>query len=291
MTQRIPYAADHDSLYYPCKNARFFQSGRPTSEAWLCAELSRLVYCGFEDSTAMRSKVEATLDAAGFGRCDFFSKRDTQGFFTRNKDLAILVFRGTEQLKNDPLDYLIDAELTQVTLPGNRGKIHYGFHEALMWAYDSLRPILAAVNAPRLIFTGHSLGAALATYATSIWRPTALYTFGSPRVGDGDFKNYLESRDVDIRRYVDCCDIVTQVPPERSLFRDQYKHVGRLFYIDRHGEVRVGPSSSFVAKDQRDAHIGYIGKYSLATGNVKIRSLADHAPLNYVSAFTGRTCE
>src|SRR2546430_3865218 len=39
--------------------------------------------------------------------------------------------------------------------------------------------------------------------------------------------------DVDHGRYVDCCDLVTRVPPEFL----GYVHVGALRYIDRNGTV------------------------------------------------------
>ena len=39
----------------------------------------------------------------------------------------------------------------------------------------------------RLILAGHSLGAALATLAATVFPPALLVTLGSPRVGDAEF--------------------------------------------------------------------------------------------------------
>lgn len=53
--------------------------------------------------------------------------------------------------------------------------------------------------------------------------PARLITFGSPLVGDARFRKLLEH--MEVRRYVDCCDVVARVPPERF---DQ-AHLTRLF--------------------------------------------------------------
>ena len=45
MNGKIAYSPLKDDLFYPCKNAVFFPSGAPTSDAALCVELSRLAYC------------------------------------------------------------------------------------------------------------------------------------------------------------------------------------------------------------------------------------------------------
>ncbi len=133
----------------------------------------------------------------------------------------------------------------------------------------------------RLLITGHSLGAALATLLASQHQPTALYTFGSPRVGDTRFVETLQS--VDNHRYVDCCDIVTRVPlPVMG-----YDHVGVPEYIDRNGAITLNPPKETIVQDRFDAVEDYLLKYAFQVGNVGARELADHAPINYVSAVMG----
>jgi len=45
MSSAIGYSPKRDDLYSPSKDARFFDDGPPRSEAMLCAEMARLVYC------------------------------------------------------------------------------------------------------------------------------------------------------------------------------------------------------------------------------------------------------
>lgn len=76
---------------------------------------------------------------------------------------------------------------------------HYGFTEA----YDELRAnvheAIADLNCTRLVLTGHSLGAAIATIATFDLRAAmgyqvdATWTFGKPRIGNAEFVNNFEA--------------------------------------------------------------------------------------------------
>ena len=82
----------------------------------------------------------------------------------------------------------------------------------------------------KIWMTGHSLGAALATLAADRYgNVQGVYTFGSPRVGDGAFKKNFE---VEAYRIVNNKDIVTRVPPP-----GRYKHVGDIKFIDADGNI------------------------------------------------------
>lgn len=63
-----------------------------------------------------------------------------------------------------------------------------------------------------MFMTGHGLGAALATLMASVRTPAALYTFRSPKVGDADFVATLAP--IKSYRYVNCCDLVPQIPQQ-----------------------------------------------------------------------------
>lgn len=276
----IPYNASAQALFYPCRDASFFPDGLPASEPLLCAEMSRLAYCGAEKSPAEEARVRGILSSIGFTECSFFSKESTQGFLARSAALGVLAFRGTEA--DDPRDAVTDVETWFARwAPG--GEVHAGFAESigLIWK-DQVQPALEACNCP-LMCTGHSLGAALATLAASMHRPRTLYTFGSPRVGDAAFAATLQG--LEIHRYVDCCDAVTVLPPEAFGF----VHVGTLQYADRDGHITTNPGAKQIASDHWRAHWDYAMKYFWRWGNMWNRALADHAPINYVSALAGRT--
>ena len=87
----------------------------------------------------------------------------------------------------------------------------------------------------QIYITGHSLGAAMATLATSrieeFRKVEQLTTFGSPRVGTRKFVKNISTPHM---RFVNNNDIVTKVP----LALMGYKHHGTLQYINFYGNIR-----------------------------------------------------
>jgi pimeloyl-ACP methyl ester carboxylesterase len=146
----------------------------------------------------------------------------------------------------------------------------------------ALRQWVGQAGSKRIVASGHSLGAALATLFASDHGEAELVTIGSPRVGTRAFAQTFGERTV--RRYVDCCDVVTTVPPAWIWF----SHTQGEIYIDHAGKVRQPPIGAFDRlADQAAAKLEYV---QLALGSwdtVKVRDLADHAPVNYVSAMLG----
>ena len=112
------------------------------------------------------------------------------------------------------------------------GRVHRGFKDALDEVWFELLTYITHLDNKgcKIWMTGHSLGAALATLAADQYRNVqGIYTFGSPRVGDGDFKiNYK----VVAYRIINNSDIATRVPPP-----GRYKHVGNIKFIDGDGNI------------------------------------------------------
>jgi pimeloyl-ACP methyl ester carboxylesterase len=112
------------------------------------------------------------------------------------------------------------------------GKIHRGFDKALDEVWTDVLADLDQLTDRPLWITGHSLGGALATLAAARYKKTqAVYTYGSPRVGDGEFKRRFHTPAF---RFVHHKDVVTKVPPR------PYHHVGQLYRLDAQGRLALG---------------------------------------------------
>ena len=229
----LPYDASRQSLFHPGAADDFFQLGDYSGDDALCAEMARLAYVK-EDA-----RLEQYLARANFQKAQAigYENNGTQVFIATKRDqpLTVVAFRGSEP--EDQSDIFADAEfiLTRWQDASGRslGEVHGGFAR-----YSADNDIFNRVKAHldtlphdhRVLITGHSLGAALATLLAS-WAPSAhLYMFGSPRVGNGAFAQSV--RNSVAVRFVNCCDVVTRLPPKRVL---DYADTGRLAYIDRSG--------------------------------------------------------
>jgi hypothetical protein len=268
------YDASRQSLLFPGLADDFFQARPgPWTGAALAAEMARLAYVG------ERSRLDRYLHRDGFSLVDVFDSQGTQAVLARRADLSVLAFRGTES--EDPTDLFTDARFLQTewTVGGAvTGRVHTGFARGLEVVWPQVSAPLRQVTS--LVVTGHSLGAALATLAASRVPTAHLYTFGSPRVGDGAFCNAVSG--IAHERYVHCCDVVTRVPPEGVA--PPYRHAGTFMYIDGAGTVVVNPPADKVDEDRRRASIAYLTQLGVLRGKVALRELADHAPINYVRA-------
>lgn len=275
----IPYSASSEDLFHPADNHPFFPTGMPDSKAALCAEMSRLAYCPFERDAAAREKLNKSLTSIGFRSPDanHFAVDRAKGFLATSGGVSVLTFRGTEA--SNPCDLWTDFDFEPNAWKGG-GIVHEGFGRAILQVWPRIEPVLRATRG-EILFAGHSLGAALATLAASLFQPAGLYTIGSPRVGDAEFTRTLAG--VKAERYVDCCDIVCQVPLKEMGF----EHYGEFFYIDQRGRVTPNPDDATVKRDQWSARWRYAGKYMWRWSAVRFRRLADHAPINYVSALMG----
>lgn len=258
------------------ESVRFDVAASPynSGNAWWLAEMSRLVYRQGADelgAAATGPTRQEVLAAIGLEEVGFLHNEWIQCSLIGTPASAALqfkalVFRGTHDLIDwvTNLDALLVADV--------RGRVHAGFKKALDTLWPSIVQALDADRRPAF-YTGHSLGAALATLAALRRPPQALYTFGSPLVGDKDFAAAFPRP---VYRIVNNRDIVTTVPPFEG-----FVHVGELHYITHGGQILVDPDETTIALDRmkRD-HVALLSRSHLTDAP---EYLADHAPVNYVA--------
>lgn len=194
-------------------------------------------------------------------RCEQYKFRDdhipdTQGALFENREAITIVFRGTEE--GNTTDIMTDLLATnKVDLSMNakaQGKVHEGFYKAARilrdWVMREIKEIRKlrpeSVNKP-IFITGHSLGGAIANLvmynllekeesakAESL-NLKAMYTFGSPRVGDEEwakrFRELAIEKKVGLYRMVNLNDLIPHVPCLG------YVHSGALVFMDSSSEA------------------------------------------------------
>jgi triacylglycerol lipase len=276
-----PYFQGHESRPFRHLTTMF-----DMQNAWWLIEAATLAYSE-EDFVTPR------FETAGLPEVRFFDGQhtDTQCYVANNDQFVIVAFRGTEirkrpeapDFRNIATDIKTDANIWLVD-SGQGGQVHQGFKKGLneLWDGEGLRDYIANKDDGNrsIWFTGHSLGAALATLAAYRYgKVRGLYTFGSPRVGDTDFKNQFH---ISTYRFVNNNDIVARVPPP-----GRYCHVGELKYIDSRGRVRDNPS---LWERTVDGVIGdalylfnSLGQIRKGFAKVIPDAIVDHVPLLYAT--------
>ena len=208
--------------------------------------------------------VEETAAEWGFSKTKFISEKGTQAFVASQDEFVVVAFRGTQEIEDFVTDLVLDFE------PWSAGRVHHGFLTALEVAWAEVE---AAIDEMRdqsqtLWITGHSLGAALATLATSRLQidqqktVDGLYTFGSPRVGDKVFAAaYDEVCKEKSFRYRNNDDVVTRIPLPGYFL--PYRHIGSVKYFDVNGRLRPHISWWRQLIDRIRGHVRDIGKKGL----------------------------
>ncbi|MFC5723975.1 lipase family protein [Streptomyces gamaensis] len=174
-----------------------------------------------------------------------FPLEDTQAFTVASDGLVLTAFRGTEP--REIRDWLSDADATRVPGPDGTGFVHHGFAKALDSVYGTVRDAIAEFRTAgqSVLFTGHSLGGALAVLAGARLyleepnlRADGVYTFGQPRTCDQRLAEAYNQGFADrTYRFVNNNDIVPHLPPE-----PEFAHVDSPRYLDSRGRLHESMS-------------------------------------------------
>lgn len=130
-----------------------------------------------------------------------------------NKNIFI-IFRGTQAA-----EFWKDLQYAQVPFM-NHGKVHSGFYDIYTQVIKDIGNAQENIN---YYVAGHSLGAAIATLVSAKLfsdnaSETSIYTsvLASPRVGDTEFCNYVNSNLSQFNNFINSYDIVPTLPPSVS---------------------------------------------------------------------------
>lgn len=172
----------------------------------------------------------------------------------------IVAFRGTDKVTE-----LIEEALTDIVptvfFPDPSLNVAPFFYASEGLIYDDMKAavlqLLASYPGYQVYFTGHSLGAAVATitlmhmmydnvFANS--PPVVIYTFGSPRVGTYQFAQKFDSLVPNNYRLVHYRDIVAHLPPCNSGFNSKLQLVC---------QSTVNPSTPYLWAYQTTTEVWY----------------------------------
>ena len=232
----------------------------------LFARLSAIAYGDLKE-------VKKQAKELGFTTVEFYNKDGAQAYRFQNRHDLVIACRGTEPTCfND-----IKADLKAIPVMAETvSRVHRGFKKEVDDLWPMIVEDLLAKRAKQsLWFTGHSLGAAMATimasrclYCEKLPDPEELYTYGSPRVG---WRGYVVHLGVQHHRWVNNNDVVTRVP----LALMGYRHHGTEHYMNAYGQVRKNTGWQRVKDRWRGMLMG-IKKGS-------IDNFSDHSMVNYVA--------
>lgn len=146
-------------------------------------------------------------------------------------------FRGSSNLHN----WIENIQIHKIS-PYNDSSIEIGkgFYKAYNYIkpeiIDNLYNLSKKYNTNKLLITGHSLGAAMATIMTydilklyPDYKIAYLFNFGSPRVGNKEFVQDFNNYDITSYRVTHYYDMVPHVPEE---FLD-YRHISLEIWYNR----------------------------------------------------------
>lgn len=194
---------------------------------------------------------------------------DVNGFIGyRTFDQSIyVVFRGTQSTK----DWIDDFKINKIDYRTPSCQVHKGFYEAEQSVIDDVTKEVSRLHdvypSYRIVVTGHSLGAALATLAAidliESGFDSQLFNFGCPRIFDDNCAKYASDTITNRARVTHYKDIVPHVPPPVM----GYTHISGEWYEDENGNIKScnGFEDEDCAdqwiKTNADDHMWYLGFY------------------------------
>jgi pimeloyl-ACP methyl ester carboxylesterase len=227
----------------------------------------------------------------------------TRGFLGVCDTHAVLAFRGSDPVTLP--NWVTDAVVKLVACGEYDGRVHQGFSSVLRRTWGQVEKLLDEAADKPLFLTGHSMGGALAILTAcrlaKMGRPpVAVYTFGSPRVGD---RVFCSGYKLPTYRVVNRLDLVPEMPlasmkrllPATPRFTNEkilaqlkrmarrvpcYGHVDTLVYIDRDGAI-------ILEADVQSWHAEAVARAIATRGKSFLEGITDHLIANYIRGLGG----
>tara|TARA_Y100000389_G_C17454816_1_gene517379 strand:- start:775 stop:1632 length:858 start_codon:yes stop_codon:yes gene_type:complete len=162
---------------------------------------------------------------------------DCEVYTVRYNNNLIIIFRGTESLR----DVLSDLNIIKEPLLLNNYQIHPKVHSGFLKQFNSVTFSIEKVitefkqeePSGSIIICGHSLGGAIATiaaikYTLMFEMPVYCITFGAPRAGDYNFADIFNDKIISSIRIINEDDPVPLVPLPLT-----YSHVKGIRWLYR----------------------------------------------------------
>ena len=240
--------------------------------AELCAWICEYAY---EDTDAMKKFL--TDKKIKHTNLKFFEVGNSQAYGITMHDYIVIAFRGTEPTQFS--DIIADIKAWPADAE-TKGHVHSGFKGELDKLYPNIRKWLGKkVTTKKLVITGHSLGAAMATICTSRFHALGanqvLYTYGCPRTGNKEWGEQF--KDIEAYRFVNNNDIVPQVPPF-----GYYHHIGELYYMSYTNKISNNMSYFQRLKDKLRGRCRAWSKFQF------FDNLYDHLGAHYIKKIISR---
>ena len=151
-------------------------------------------------------------EAFMFGAQPLWGSKTNFGCITEIDGVEVVACRGTNTLE----EWVTDAAINGKVPFKDWGHVHSGFYEIFESVWIEIGSMLLGYKS--VIFTGHSLGAAVATLMASELHiknsdtNISVVTFGSPKVGDTRFVSTFNASKINSCRIFNTLDLIPKLP-------------------------------------------------------------------------------
>jgi hypothetical protein len=278
----------------------------PTDSSFSRANALYLAHAA--DIAYHRAPAGAAMERLGLKAIAFRHKvTRTRGFLGVCDTHAVLSFRGSDPVTLQT--WLTDMVVKLVERPHYEGRVHLGFSSVLHHSWGKVQKIVAEAQDKPLFLTGHSMGGGLAVLSAcrlaKLGRPpVAVYTFGSPRIGD---RAFCAGYSLPTYRLVNRLDLVPELPlasMKRLLPRSPrltnekflgqlkriaarvpcYGHVKTFVYIDRDGVITPNAEIEIW-------HAHAVARALATRGKSFLEGLTDHMISHYIRGLEGHVSD